>query len=337
VTVPDTGDEDRERLRELVRLPGGRRPAEEERLASAPERFFPALREVWAAARPAERETLRAIGRRAALHEFRRLAALPDQDLPLDQGALSVARWEYPELDPSRPLSSIRGLALRVLTRLAGDREPADVLETLCEVLFTEEGFRGNRERYYDPRNSLLTDVLERRTGTPLSIAIVMLETARRVGLELQGVGLPGHFVVRLPRPGEGDLYLDPFDGGRFLPLADVEKILRTFAPGATLDPYLRPCPPRAMLVRMLNNLKAIYLKGGDGERALAATERILALSPDQASELRDRGFLHLRMHRVEEARRDLSRYLELAPEEDDTTAVREALDSLDERAAERN
>ena len=163
--------------------------------------------------------------------------------------------------------------------------------------LFEEEGFRGNTEDYYDPRNSFLNDVLDRRLGIPITLSVVYVAVAARAGLDAAGVGLPGHFVVRAERRGRHRL-LDPFHGGTLLDRAACEALVARMRPGGgPLDPrWLAPVTTHQIFVRMLSNLKAVYSALGDWARALAAVERILLLVPDALEELRDRGTLHARL-----------------------------------------
>lgn len=188
-----------------------------------------------------------------ATRRFGELVARPDSEVPLDEAAALIGAHAEPGLDVARPLARLDELA-------AGCPEPT--LEALCQHLFAEEGFTGNREDYGDPANSYLHEVLERRTGIPISLSVVTLEVGRRLGLPLAGVGMPAHFLVRHDPPGEAPTFLDPFDGGARLETGDCEAIWRILGGTGSFDPaWLDPVGPRAILNRMLTNLQAIFVR----------------------------------------------------------------------------
>lgn len=260
---------------------------------------------------------------------FTRLVASPEAELDLALGALLIAAEEYPQLVPDLYLRRLDLLAERVRDRLADETAPLVVLQEMNRVLFEEEGFRGNAEAYYDPRNSFLNDVLDRRLGIPLTLSIVYLEVGWRLGLPLEGVNFPGHFLVR--HIGSAvRLLIDPFQQGeiRFEDQA-AELLDRVYGGAVQLKPeYLRPADRRDMLVRLLSNLKNIYLNAHDDERALAAVERIMLVRP-AGGDLRDRGMLLARVGRVDEAVVDLRRYLDDTPDAPDAQRVRMLLEQL--------
>jgi len=193
-------------------------------------------------------------------------------------------------------------------------------------------GFRGNTENYYDPRNSYLNEVIDRRTGIPISLAVLYLELGRRIGLPLEGVSFPGHFLVRLRLRG-GVLVLDPFCGGA--PQSEDElrgRLLRVIPPGSTggvppaelpLDQFLEPASKRQILSRLLRNLKGIYREAGPPERLLDVLNRILAVTPEANAELRDRGLAYQRLECHRAALKDLSDYLEREPDAPDFYEIR--------------
>jgi regulator of sirC expression with transglutaminase-like and TPR domain len=205
-------------------------------------------------------------------------------------------------------------------------------------LLFEEEGFRGNADDYYDPRNSFLNDVLERRLGIPISLSVVFVAVATRAGLAAAGVGLPGHFVAQVEREGRRQL-VDPFHGGRLLDRAGCEALVARMRPGARpLDPrWLAPVTTRQVFVRMLANLKTAYTALGDWGRALAASERMLLLVPDALEELRDRGTLRARHGQAAGALQDWEAYLRGAPDAPDAGAVRRRVRALRQALASRN
>ena len=208
-------------------------------------------------------------------------------------------------------------------------------VEALNQYLFAEQGFVGNEADYYDPRNSMLHQVLDRRTGIPITLSIVYIEVGRRAGLRVEGVGLPGHFVVRVwDEDGEGVL-VDPFNR-RLTDREECQGRLDVIYDGRiTLsDDHLRPVGARAILARLLGNLKAVYVQAQLFGRALAAVERILLLAPHDLEERRDRGMLLAQLGRTTEAIVETQLYLNLAPDASDAEAVREQLKKMQVRQA---
>jgi regulator of sirC expression with transglutaminase-like and TPR domain len=268
---------------------------------------------------------------------FESLGVLPDECLDVAVGAALVARDAYATLDVDRMVGRFDDLAAPLASRSLGSLSPEDQADTISEHLYARLGFRGNEQDYYDPRNSLLPDVLERRLGIPISLAVVYCEVARRVGVRACGVSFPGHFLVRVDRnPPDEPVAVDPFFGGRRLDRAALQKLLERAHPGQTLVPaqHLAPASPRTILVRMLINLKWIYATRGDLARSLLALDRIITLTPDSVPALRERGFLAARLGAVEAARADLSRLLELVPAAPDADAIRQRLAELRAKAS---
>jgi regulator of sirC expression with transglutaminase-like and TPR domain len=263
-----------------------------------------------------------------ARSQFRRIAALPEARIDVAEAALWIAAEEYAELDVPRYLARLGALATAAEERMRGARGARERVARLNDFLFRESGFAGNREDYYDARNSFLNDVLERRTGIPITLAIVYVSVAERVGLRARGVGFPGHFLVRVDDSEE--ILIDPF-AGSVVTRAECEARLHAAA-GADvpLDPeLLDPTPARQILARVLRNLKQIWLAREDWQRALACAERILLLAPDAPLELRDRGLLFARLECFAAAEADLKKFLALAPEDAGADAVRAQLVDL--------
>ena len=258
------------------------------------------------------------------------LIARPEPEIDLAEGALLIAAEEYPQLQPSHYLRRLDLLAERVKDRLAGETAPVVVLQELCRVLFEEEGFEGNAEAYYDPRNSFLNDVLDRRLGIPITLGIITLEVGQRVGLPLHGINFPGHFLVRFEGEMVG-LLIDPFDAGRIRWVDEAQDLLdKVYGGMVKMRPrFLRPAGKSDILARVLTNLKSIYLNAGDDARALAAVDRILLIRPAAAVELRDRGLLLARAGRKHEAVVELERYLDRSPSAPDAQRVRSLIDDL--------
>lgn len=258
------------------------------------------------------------------------LAALDDTAVPLFATALLIARDEYPDLDPAvyDALVEAHVRALRPRVEAAA-YAPMKMLE-INRYLFEEQGYAGNHEAYYDPRNSYLNEVCERRLGIPISLALVQMEVSRRLDVPLDGVSFPGHFLVRLPVEG-GVLVMDPFNRGRPLDVDELRERAIPHLDGSPMDDQvlqqiLHPASHRAILVRMLRNLHGLYVEAEDWERAMRCADRILRLAPDRAEALRDRGLCYLRLGHLAGARQDLGRYLLMQPDADDARRVREAL-----------
>lgn len=261
---------------------------------------------------------------------FAKAVQVPDADLDLATAALLVAAEEYPQLAVEPYLRRLELFAERVQDRLGEETAPMMALHELRTVLFEEEGLTGNTEAYYDPRNSFLNDVLDRRRGIPITLSVVYLEVGWRVGLPLAGISLPGHFLVRYA--GEAiNLLLDPFAGGTIRFEDEAQHLLdRVYGGMVRLKPeFLQPASRQDILYRILTNLKGIYMNARDDERALAAVDRLLVLRPAAASEFRDRGMLLARAGRRDEAVADLERYLDYAPTASDAPRVRSLIREL--------
>jgi regulator of sirC expression with transglutaminase-like and TPR domain len=214
-------------------------------------------------------------------------------------------------------------MAEEVKDRLANETAPLVVLEEVLRTLFERRRFSGNTEAYYDPRNSFLNDVLDRGLGIPLTLGIVVLEVGWRLGLPLEGVGFPGHFLVRY-RGSDVRLLIDPFDRGRIRFEDEAQEILDRGYGGVVKmqDAFLRPASKVQMLTRLLTNLKHIYAKVGDDARSLATVERLLMITPLAPTESRLRGLLLARLGRAEEAAVQLEAYLRVAPSASDRDGV---------------
>jgi regulator of sirC expression with transglutaminase-like and TPR domain len=218
---------------------------------------------------------------RAALELFAALVQRPEGEIELDRAALEVGAWDYP--DAVADVVRYRGVlddlarAVEVSRRGAGEHERPGA-RALGRALFDELGFRGNTADYYDPRNSFLREVLDRRTGIPITLAVVTMEVGRRVGVRATGVGFPGHFLVRVHEDAADDgQVIDPFNGGAALSEADLAELLRrVVGPEARFEPaLLEPTSKRQILTRMLLNLAGIYGKAGDLFRSLEVLERL--------------------------------------------------------------
>ncbi len=248
---------------------------------------------------------------------FRDFTALPDEEIDLGRAALLLATIETPDLDVDLWLGRLDELGAAVRERAAGAAGDYQRLEALTRYLYGELGFEGNAEDYYEPPNSFLHQVIERRLGIPISLAVLMIEVGARAEVPLFGVGLPGHFLVRHARHAE--LLLDPFDRGRILTRIECAEILKKVAGSdAVLKPrMLRPVGPRQILARMHNNLRGIYLERGDLKKAVRVIDRLVRLEPSEPRHWRDRGVLRLHA-RDPRGIEDLEHYLAEAPDESD-------------------
>jgi regulator of sirC expression with transglutaminase-like and TPR domain len=263
--------------------------------------------------------------------DFSSLARQPGEDLDLEVGALLIARDEYPTLDVAAEIATLDALAARLLPKMPPAPTVDDAVKALARHLYVDEGFHGNEAEYGDPRNSWLNMVLARRTGIPITLAMVLLGVARRIGLRANGVSFPGHFLVRFERTGATPLIVDPFHGGRAMGLGELSTLLRkALGDQARLRPeHLRAATARATLVRVLQNLKAAHVARADFARALLAATRIVELVPLEAVPHRDRGALQAHLGAIGGAIADMERYLQLAPAASDAAAVRETIQQL--------
>jgi regulator of sirC expression with transglutaminase-like and TPR domain len=264
-------------------------------------------------------------------------ALLCEENFSLAEACLLIAQDAYPDLDVRHYLARVDALAATVKSRLSSDAFAEQKVMVLNRYLFNELGFCGNAGHYYDPRNSYLNQVLERRTGIPITLSILYMEVGRRIGLPLEGVSFPGHFLVKLKLRG-GVLVLDPFSGGEPLAEDDLRERLRRVVNASgqrgavlggmsveqlPLDQLLEPATRKQILTRVLRNLKGIYRRDDKPERLLQVLNRILTVSPEAHHELRDRGLVYQRLECFRAALKDLNDYLEAEPEASDSDEIR--------------
>lgn len=256
--------------------------------------------------------------------------ARPDSEMSMARAALLVAQEEYPQIPVELYLARLDQMAEEVKDRLADETAPMVVLEELVDMLFVRRHFTGNRTAYYDPRNSFLNDVLDRGTGIPLTLGMVMLEVGWRLGLPLEGVNFPSHFLVRF-RGDAISLLLDPFDGGKVRFEDQAQELLdQVYGGMVRVQPsFLRTATKRDMLIRLLANLKGVYVNVSDHARALAVVERLLILHPESRGDLRARGILLARLGLRDEAAEQLRAYLEVAPGAGDAARIRALVEDL--------
>lgn len=292
---------------------------------------------------------------------FKELIARPDEEIDLADAALIIAALEYPGLNEVYYLERLDQMVADVSLLLAGETAPLRIITVLNSYLYGTLGFKGNETEYSDPRNSYLNDVLERRTGIPITLSLVYLELGKRLGLPLEGVGLPGHFIVRYrefapqttgqlnlgrgleegdPRSGGGQqILLDPFNGGEIISEEDCARMVQeTFGRPVPLNAaFLRPVSKKQFLIRMLNNLKASYVGQEEFEKALKIEDFIIMLNPKDWGEIRDRGALRYRNGQRWKAVYDFQTYLRKQPDARDTDVIRQHIRNLHKEIAERN
>jgi len=268
------------------------------------------------------------IGRRLFTQEIQQL----DEDISLERAALYIALEEYPGLDIEDYVNALDTMASDVQERLPNELYPMKVLQTINQYLFTDLGYTGNRTEYYDPRNSFLNEVIDRRTGIPITLSLVYLAIAQRLGFPMIGINMPGHFLIR-PAVDEMEVFVDPFNQGEILFTQDCEELLvKVFDRRVELRPeYIEPVGNRQFLGRLLTNLKVIYVNQKNFQKALDALDRILLLFPTVALEVRDRGVLNYRLNRYTAARQDFEHYLAISPMAEDAQLIREILEDLPE------
>lgn len=270
---------------------------------------------------------------RAARQRFGRMASGPDGGIDVAEGALLVAQEEYPDLAIDRYLRRLDELAQAARPSVCAGTSANEQVARLNRFLFVEQGFAGNNDDYYDPRNSYLNEVLDRRTGIPISLGVVYSEVAQRLGLPVYGVSFPGHFLAKYL--GDPEIIIDPYFGTVINEKECAQRLRGIYGAKARFDRrLLHPASPREILVRLLSNLKQVYVDASDFIRALNCVDRILLLSPNEARELRDRGILYQRLECYAAALRDFQRYLQLAPDDDAASLIRESLPDLHRQAA---
>ena len=262
-----------------------------------------------------------------ARRRFEEIAGRPEPMLDLVEASLVIDLEEDPRLDVGRHLHGVQVWSDAVRQRLEGSRDVERIVDTINRLLFDEEGFLGADDDYYDPRSALLSEVLDRHAGLPITLSILYIELSRRAGIEATGVALPGRFLVKFTGPF-GVIVVDPFDGGRVLSTVELQKILDgMYGGGVQLrEHHLRSFTPRQILARELAQLKAAYLAQRDLARAAASMDRLLILDARDAYEVRDRAAVAMQMHAYAQAIELFERYLVLMPSADDRSRVREQI-----------
>jgi regulator of sirC expression with transglutaminase-like and TPR domain len=245
----------------------------------------------------------------------------------LDVAALEIASIEFPGVDAEAAAFRLDNLASQIDSQLTPGASALDFIRASNELLFDVLQFRGNEEDYYDPRNCCLNSVLMRRLGIPISLSVVYMEIARRLKRPVHGVGLPGHFIVAY-EDSEVRYWIDPYNGGRLLSFADCSALAKQTA-GVDLranPAVLAPVSSRQILVRILSNLKSIYLRGEAFDKARQVLDILIEAMPDYAEEYRHRGLVHLRQLNHRAAKADLETYLRLEPDSPESDKVKKQL-----------
>ena len=238
---------------------------------------------------------------------------------------------EYPELNISKYIEKINEMGNSLKIKIGEVKNPTYLISVLNEYLFDELGFHGAEEDYYDPVNSFLNVVLDKKTGVPITLSILYSEVAKHIGLDLRIVGFPGHVIVKYKK----EMILDPFYRGRLLTIEDLEKILnRNFGEDVEFVPeYLNEATTEQLLTRLLRNLKNAYTQSYAYDNAMKCTDMILGMQPESPEEIRDKGILEERLLRYDKALPLLNKYLELEPEADDADFILELIKSVREKS----
>ena len=272
---------------------------------------------------------------------FGQMVSGPDEAINLAEAALLIASEEYPGLDIAAYLARLDEMAATLRRRLRADISPADTIVALNRFLFDEHGFSGNAADYYDPRHSFLNDVLDRKRGIPLTLALVYMEIGRRIGLPVQGISFPAHFLVKC-QLREGMVVLDPYAKGISLSFDEIRRRIKSLRndaepPRSVIAGMLATASNKDILVRMLRNLKGIYSHHQQWLKALAATDRIISVMPGLAEEYRDRGMIYLSLECFRAALFDLQAYIKMLPVAADADSVRQKVVELQRVASRLN
>ena len=243
----------------------------------------------------------------------------------LDRAALELAAIDTPDLDPEPSLQRLNDLASQIADRMRNFNDGRDFVETAQRYLFGELGFHGNEKEFFDSRNSCLDQVLERRTGIPISLSVMYMEIGRRLAMPVYGIGLPRHFVIQFD-DGNYSTYIDPFHGGRTVTANECFAL----AGAKIADPaLLQRVSKKQIAMRMLQNLRAVYLRQKDWGRAVVTLDLLLIGAPELSALVKQRGLLQMEQKRYQAARRDFERYLELEPEATDRAEIQKQLHTI--------
>lgn len=266
-------------------------------------------------------------------------AEIAKSPIDITRAALIFAQEiAYPKLEIARYLERLDQLATSVWTNVSAFQTPSAQAKALAETLFDRLGFQGNQQNYTDPRNSYLNEVLDRRLGIPISLSVIYISIANRLDIPAAGIGLPGHFIVKVPAEN-GPGFIDPFHSGRQLTLDDCVRLVEQTVgySGPLQDEWLEPVPAQAILTRMLNNLRGIYLQEQTWHLAQATVEHLQILQPDLIELQRDLGVIHHRSGSLRQAAYHYERYLQAAPDAPDAESIQIYMNAAVQRMARLN
>ena len=265
-----------------------------------------------------------------ARQSFLEIAALHEDAFSLDRASLVMGLEEYPDLDIRAYLRRLDTFAARAQVLAGEDHAPVNIIEAINEVLFVQEGLRGNDEDYYDPRNSYINEVMDRKLGIPITLSVIYMEVAKRIDFLIRGVGFPGHFLIKHVA-NDRDIVIDAFNLGRILTPNDCQELLDKIYNGTvSMNPsLLQPMEKRSILTRMLYNLKGVYTQKEQYQKALSAIDKILMLNPWTPSEVRDRGLLYMQTSLFAKALADLEAYLTHAVAPEDSSYIKNHIKML--------
>jgi regulator of sirC expression with transglutaminase-like and TPR domain len=256
---------------------------------------------------------------------------IEDEHVDILRAALTLSRIHEPALDMERYVHRVDELAARVAAKIDDPDDPVQIIAAMNEVLFREEMFRGNTVDYYSPRNSFLHDVLDRRLGIPITLALVYMEVGRRVGFQLFGVGMPGHFLVKHYDVDGHSILIDAFERGSIVTEDDCRQKLDSIYSGqVALQPeFLLPVTRRQMLTRILNNLRSIYLSQRDFRRAVQVVDLILVIYPRSPEDMKQRAVLRYNLNDFRGALSDFEEYVKMSPDASDAEEIKQTALSL--------
>ena len=254
----------------------------------------------------------------------------PDSQINLARAALLIAQQEYPDLEVGAYLHALEVMAVEARGLTIDEEYPLKIIQCLNEYFYDELGFVGNTNNYYDPRNSFLNQVIDRKTGIPITLSLIYLEVCQRLDFPMVGINLPGHFLIR-PEFEDTGIFIDPFNRGEILFEQDCEeRLAKLYGRPIPMQPeFLQPVTKRQFLARLLTNLKFIYLNQRDLQKALTNVEYILLLFPDAVSERRDRALLYFQLGFGSKAVQDLEIYLAMRPNAEDANTILQLLEQL--------
>lgn len=267
---------------------------------------------------------------------FESLGSVPDDKIHLAEAALHIARDEYPQLDVDFYLRLLDQWGQQLQKKSI--KSSSDRVELLNRFLFDRMNFEGDLDHYYDPKNSFLNDVMDRKKGIPITLSIIYLDLAWKMGLHAEGVGFPGHFLVRITT-GANAIYVDAFHKGAIMNREGCADLLERVSAGTIefQETFLSPLDKKRTLSRMLRNLKGIYLEQGNDSKLISVMDKIVSLNEDDPRELRDRGVIHYKRQAFLLALKDFEKYLSMIPDGEESEMVRQYVEILRDYSSHMN